>query len=323
LYHYIYLVRGAEKLSHKGYVEKLEREIRSLCEKRRAVILAHNYQSPEVQDVADYVGDSLELAKKALDVDAEVIVFAGVSFMAEMAAVLNEDKIILHPVKEAGCPLADFLDVKTMKNYREKYPGAPFVIYVNSYVKAKIHADYIVTSASALKLISKLDADTVLFGPDKNLASYISKRTSKEIISVPPHSYCYVHEYLISRYHIEKAKDENPNAKLLVHPEVLLENQEMADYVGSTSQMMRAIGKLGGSKFLLGTEEGLSYKAKNLYPDREIHPVNPRAICIDMKKINLLNIKKSLETLKPKISIEKSINEKIKLILESSLEMIK
>jgi len=310
-------------LSRKSYVDRLKEEVRDLCEKRRAVILAHNYQSPEVQDVADYVGDSLELARKAVNVDADVIVFAGVSFMAEVAAILNEDKIILHPVKEASCPLADFLDIETIKEYKKKYPGAPLVLYVNSYAEAKMYADYIATSASALKLISKLDADTILFGPDKNLASYVTKRSNKKIIPIPPHSYCYVHEHLISRYHVEKAKDEKPTAKLLVHPEVPPENHEIADFIGSTSQMLKAIGKLDGSEFLLGTEEALSYRAKNLYPDKEIFPVNPGAICIDMKKINLLNIKKNLETLKPKIFIEKKMNEKVRSILERSLEMIK
>ncbi|MCD6325336.1 quinolinate synthase NadA [Candidatus Bathyarchaeota archaeon] len=304
-------------------MEKLKGEVRGLCEKRRAVILAHNYESPEVQDVADYVGDSLELARKAVNSDAEIIVFAGVSFMAEVAAMLNEDKIVLHPVREAGCPLADFLDIGTIKRFKERYPGSPLVVYINSYVKSKIYADYIVTSSSALKLISKIDADTVLFGPDKNLASYVAKRTDKKIIPVPAYGHCYVHKYLISRYQIEKARDERSAAKLLVHPEVSLENQEMADFVGSTSQMLRAIDELDGNKFLLGTEEGLSYRAKTIYPDKEICPVNPRAICVDMKKINLLNIKKSLETLRPKVSIKKNINERVKSILERSLEMIK
>jgi len=319
----LYDLSGADELGHKGYVERLKEEIRGLCEKRRAIILAHNYQSPEVQDVADYVGDSLELARKAVNTDAGVIVFAGVSFMAETAAVLNEDKIILHPVREAGCPLASFLDTETIRKFKEKYPGAPLVLYVNSYAEAKIYADYIVTSASALKLISKLDAETVLFGPDKNLAAYVAKRTGKKIIPVPPNGYCYVHEYLITRYHIEKARDEKSTAKLLVHPEVSPQNQETADYIGSTSQMLRAIGESEGSIFLLGTEESLSYRAKTLYPEKEIYPVNPRAICIDMKKINLLKIKESLEKLKPKILIEKKTNEKIRSVLKRSLETIK
>lgn len=310
-------------MNRKSYVEKLKREIENLSEKRRAVILAHNYQSPEVQDVADYVGDSLELARKAVNVDADIIVFAGVSFMAEVAAILNEDKTILHPVREAGCPLADFLDVETVKRFRDKYPDAPLVLYVNSYADTKTYADYIVTSSSALKLISKLDADTILFGPDENLSSYVAKRTNKKIIPVPSHGYCYVHEQLISRYHIEKVRDEQPSAKLLVHPEVSPEIQEIADYIGSTSQMLRAVGKLKGKKFLLGTEEGLSYRAKKLYPNKGAYPVNPGAVCVDMKKITLLNIKNSLETLKPKVVIEKKVNEKIKAVLEKSLEIIK
>ena len=179
------------------------------------------------------------------------------------------------------------------------------------------------TSASALRLISKLDDETVLFGPDKNLAAYVAKRSDKEIIPVPPHSYCYVHECLITRYHIEKARDERPTAKLMVHPEVSPPNQEMADYIGSTSQMLKAIDKSDENIFLLGTEEALSYRARNLYPDKEIYPVNPRAICVDMKKINLLNMKESLERLKHKVIIKKKVRQKIKSILDKSLEMIK
>ena len=310
-------------MNHESYVKRLKLEVNDLREKRRAVILAHNYQSPEIQDAADYVGDSLELVRRAVAVDADVIVFAGVSFMAEVAAILNEDKTIIHPVREAGCPLADFLGVETVKKFRDDYPDAPLVLYVNSSADAKMYADYIVTSASALKLISKLDDDTVLFGPDKNLASYVEKRTDKKIIPIPSNGYCYVHEQLLRRRHIEKARDEHPNASLLVHPEVSPEAQELADYVGSTSQMLRAIGRLKSDEFLLGTEEGHTYRAKTLYPDKEIFPVNPRAICIDMKKITLENIKKSLENMKPKVILEKKISDKVKEILDRSLRLIK
>lgn len=297
-------------------------EVENLREKRKAVILAHNYQAPEVQDVADYVGDSLELARMAVKVDAEVLVFAGVTFMAEVAAILNEDKTILHPVQEAGCPLADFLDVETVRRFKDKYRDAPLVLYVNSSADTKMYADYIVTSASALELISKLDADTILFGPDKNLASYVANRTDKNIVPIPSDGYCYVHEKLIGCKHIEKAKDKNPNARLLVHPEVSHEAQELADYIGSTSQMLREVGNSKGDEFLLGTEEGHSYRAKKLYPEKEVYPVNPEAICVDMKKINLQNIKKSLENLKPKVTIKKEINKKVKYVLERSLEML-
>jgi len=310
------------QLNCESHLDRLRMEVEKLREKRKAVILAHNYQAPEVQDVADYVGDSLELARMAVKVDAEVLVFAGVYFMAEVAAILNEDKTILHPVQEAGCPLADFLDVETVKRFKDKYRDAPLVLYVNSSADTKMYADYIVTSASALELISKLDADTILFGPDKNLASFVANRTDKNIIPIPSDGYCYVHEKLISRKHIEKAKDKNPAARLLVHPEVSPEAQELADYIGSTSQMLREIGSFKGDEFLLGTEEGHSYRAKKLYPEKKIYPVNPEAVCVDMRKINLQNIKESLENLKPKVTIKKEINKKVKYVLERSLEMI-
>ena len=166
-------------LNCKNCVERLEEEVKILCEKRNAVILAHNYQSLQVQDVADFVGDSLELAVKALNTDVEVIVFAGVSFMAEVAAILNKDRIILQSVPKAVCPLADFLDVETVKKFKEKNPDAPLVLYINTSADAKMYADYIVTSASALKLISKLDADEILFGPDRIYAHMWQKELAK------------------------------------------------------------------------------------------------------------------------------------------------
>jgi len=151
----------------------------------------------------------------------------------------------------------------------------------------------------------------------------VEKRTDKKIIPTPSDGYCYVHEQLITCRHIKRARDEHPNAYLLVHPEVTPEAQELADYIGSTSQMLRAVGRLKGDEFLLGTEEGHTYRAKTLYPEKEIYPVNPEAVCIDMKKITLENIKKSLENLKPKVVKEKKINEKVKEVLERSLQLIK
>jgi len=310
-------------LNHKLYVKNLQDEIRTLCEKRRAVILAHNYQSPEVQDVADHVGDSLELAKRAVETDADVIVLAGVSFMAEVAAILNEDKAVLHPDPNAGCPLADYLSPETARSFREKYPGAPLVLYINSYAKVKAEADYIVTSASAEKLISKLDEDTVLFGPDKNLAHYVSHKLDRKVIPVPERGFCYVHEHLNSLYHVRRAISEHPDAKVFVHPEVPPECQEVADFIGSTSQMLRAIKSFRAKRFLLGTEEALSYRARVLYPNLDVQPINRCAVCADMKKINLLNIKESLEKLKPKVTIKKELRRKIKDTLELSFELIK
>ncbi len=298
-------------------------QIRQLAEKRRAVILAHNYQLPEVQDVADFVGDSLELARKAMEVDADVIVLAGVRFMAEIAAVLNPDKIVLHPEPASGCPLADFATPPVLREYRERYPGAPLVIYVNSTVEAKAEADYIVTSASAVKLVSKLEADTILFGPDKNLADHVAMVTGKNIVPVPSTGHCPVHEYLLDEYYVRKAREQHPRAYLLAHPETPRPVRLMADYVGSTSQMLRRIGEVEAEEYIIATEEGLVYRARRLYPGKKIYPANPNAICIDMKKITPLKILRALEELKPRVRVDEKIAARVREILERSFEMIK
>jgi quinolinate synthase len=287
------------------------------------VILAHNYQIPEVQEIADFVGDSLELSRKAMEVDADVIVFAGVSFMAETAAILNPDKKVLHPDVTAGCPLADQLTIGYIRHIRERYKDTPIVLYINSTAYTKVYADYIVTSSSAIKLISKLDSDRVLFVPDKNLANYVAQQTGKEVIPIPPGSNCPVHQYLICRYYVEKAMAEHPNAKLLIHPEAPPDARRHASFVGSTSQMVRAIASLEGDEFLLGTEEGLAYRARKMYPDKKIYPLNPYAVCINMKKINLYNIRDSLERMKPVVSVDREIAETVREIMERSLEMIR
>ena len=304
-------------------IRRIVSEIQELKERRNAVILAHNYQLPEVQDVADFVGDSLELAKKALNVDADVIVFAGVSFMAETTAVLNPDKVVLHPDPTAGCPLADFLTAEVVRKAREEHPNTPLVLYINSRTEVKALADYVVTSSSAAKLISKLGVDKVLFGPDKNLADYVAEVTAKEVIPVPKHGHCPVHEYLIDDVHLELARSEHPKAKILVHPEVRPEVRRRADFVGSTSQMLKAVGTLPGSEFILGTEEGLAYRAKVLYPNKKVYPLNPKAICVDMKKISLLKIRDSLIRLKPKVVIDPKVASKVREVLEESLKIVR
>jgi quinolinate synthase len=297
-------------------------EIRRLAERRRAVILAHNYQLPEVQDVADFVGDSLELARKAMSIDADVIVLAGVRFMAEIAAVLNPDKIVLHPEPAAGCPLADFATPRVLRAYRERYPRAPLVIYVNSTVEAKAEADYIVTSASAAKLVSKLDADTILFAPDRNLADHVAMVTGKNIVPVPAGGHCPVHEYLLDEYYVRRAREQHPRAYLLAHPETPRPVRLMADYVGSTSQMLRRIGEVEAEEYIVATEEGLVHRARRLYPGKKIYPANPNAICIDMKKITPLKILRALQELKPRVKVDERISSRVREILERSLQMV-
>jgi len=302
-------------------VDSLIKRISELKKRRNAIILAHNYQLPEVQDVADFVGDSLELARKAMEVSADVIVFCGVSFMAEMAAVLNPDKIVLHPNPCAGCPLAEFLSPQAVREFRSAVPTAPVVLYVNSLASAKAEADYIVTSSSAAKLISMLEDDEIVFGPDKNLADHVAQATGKRIIVAPPYGHCPVHEHLLNRYYVERALSKYPKATLIAHPETPRDVRSIAKYVGSTSQMLKAIPKFNG-KVLLATEEGLAYRAKKMYPERDVEPANPLAVCIDMKKITLIHVARSLELLKHRVAVESSIARKVREVLERSLDLI-
>ncbi|NPA84888.1 MAG: quinolinate synthase NadA [Crenarchaeota archaeon] len=304
-------------------IKELMKRVEELKRRRRAFVLAHNYQLPEVQAVADFVGDSLEMAFKAREVDADVIVVAGVRFMAETAKLLNPDRVVLHPEPRAGCPLASHMTPDIIKKFRENYPSAPLVTYVNSSVEAKALSDYVVTSASALKVISRLEDDLVLFGPDKNLAYFVETRTGKSLITVPPWGHCPVHEFLVSPYYLMKAKERMPQCMLLVHPEAPPESQRMADFVGSTSQMLRAVGEREAPCYILGTEEGLAHRARTLYPGKEIHAPDQRAVCIDMKKITLSNIARALETLKPKVEVDPAISKAAREAVERGLELAK
>ncbi len=304
--------------------EELKSRIERLKKERRAIVLAHNYQIPEVQDIADYVGDSLELAIKAMECDADIIVFAGVSFMAEMAAVLNPDKIVLHPDPSAGCPLANFLPPHRVREYRLEFPRASVVLYVNSLLDSKVYADYIVTSAAAVKLVSKLEDDVIMFGPDRNLAEYVREHVDKDIITVPPHGHCPVHECLLSYYYVKKNVEKLGNAVLISHPEVPKNVRKISQYIGSTSQMLKIIKDVEQDKtIVLATEEGLTYRARKLYPDRKILPANPLAVCIDMKKIDLLDILSSLERLKYRVHIDTEKIKKVKEIVERSIELMR
>jgi len=307
-----------------AYLDRLRDELERLRRERRAVILAHNYMLPEVQDVADYVGDSLELAIKALETEADVIVLAGVRFMAEVAKLLNPDRVVLHPEPAAGCPLADFATPRVLREAKQEHPGAPLVIYVNSYVEAKAEADYVVTSASAIEAVKRLEADKILFAPDKNLAEWVQENVpDKQVIPVPRHGHCPVHEYLVSGYYVRLARERYPGARLLVHPEAPREARRLADYVGSTSQMLRYIGRTDPrGSYIIGTEEGLAYRAKRLYPEATIHPVTGRTVCIDMKKITLEKIVRSLESLKPRVEIPGNIAKRAREAVERGLELV-
>lgn len=295
--------------------------IKRLKNEMGAVILAHNYQRPEVQDVADFVGDSLELSIKAAEVNSEYIVFCGVDFMAEQAAILNPRSVVLHPVTSSICPMAHMLSIETVKEYREKYPNAPFVVYVNSTAEVKAMADYIVTSANAAKLVSLLKDGTVLFGPDRHLASYVAEKTRKNIIPVPSFGHCPVH-VLFDPEHIKSAREAFPDSKILAHPECVEEVRKASDFVGSTSQMLRAPSNMSDRSFIIGTEVGVVHRMKVLYPERNFIPLSENAVCPNMKKITLESIEKSLQARIYRVNVPLNVASKVRENLKRSFDLL-
>ena len=294
-------------------------EVRKLLEKRRAVLLAHNYQRPEVQDAAHFVGDSLELSLKAVEVDAKLVVFAGVDFMAEQAAFLNPGKVVLHPEPLSRCPMAAMLTPEVVRKYREEHPRAPLVVYVNSLAEVKALADYVVTSANAAALVAKLDADTVLFGPDRHLAEYVAEKTGKTVIPVPGFGHCPVH-LAIAREDLERAKREHPAAKVLAHPECSREVRALADFVGSTSQMVKAARELGAREYVVATEVGLLYRLSKL--GVEAHPASPYAVCPDMKKITLESVARSVLEGREVVRVDPRVAERARRAVERTFELL-
>lgn len=292
--------------------------VRKLLRERRAVLLAHNYQRPEVQDAADFVGDSLELSLKAMEVDAGAIVFAGVDFMAEQAAVLNPSKVVLHPEPLAKCPMAAMLTPELVREYRGKYPRAPFVVYVNTLAEVKALTDYVVTSANAAKLVSQLDADTVLFGPDRHLAEYVAELTGKEVVPVPAHGHCPVH-LVITRSDVESAKRAHSSAKVLAHPECTREVRAAADFIGSTSQMVRAAREMGASEYVVATEVGLLYRLSR--EGSRAHPASPYAVCVEMKKITLEKVAWSLLN-GPVARVSEGVATRVWAAIERTFELL-
>ncbi len=298
--------------------EELVQEITRLKEERNAIIMAHNYQLPEIQDIADFLGDSLELARKAVNVDAEVIVFAGVDFMAETAKILNPEKTVLLPTRRATCAMANMLKPEHIIEAKKKYPDAPVVLYVNTTAETKAYADVTVTSANAVKIVEKLDSDVVIFGPDKNLAHYVAKQTGKTVIPVPEYGHCYVHKKFTVD-DVERARRLYPNAKLMLHPECEPEVQEMADIIVSTGGMIRRAREW--NEWVVFTEREMVYRLSKLYPDIKFHPAREDATCIGMKAITINHIYESLRDVKYAVEVPGEIAEKARKAIDRMLEM--
>jgi quinolinate synthase len=298
-------------------------EIRRLKKERNAVILAHNYQRPEIQDVADYVGDSIELSRKAMDEkDAETIVFAAVDFMAESAAILNPDKRVLLPTLGARCPMAQMLTIDEIKRAKTAHPQAPLVLYVNTLASAKAYCDICCTSANAVEVIESLNAETVLFGPDRNLAEFVQRKTEKTIIPIPEWGFCPTH-LLFQPEDVQILKIQYPDAVVMVHPECSTETQKAADFIGSTSQMCRYARETQAKTLIVGTEEGLLHRLRKDNPTKTFVLAYEGAICPNMKLNTLDRLYKSLKEEKNLITVPEPVAKQARKALERMLELKK
>ena len=267
-------------------------------------MLVHNYQPPEIQDIADLCGDSLELSIKAAQTDAEIIVFCGVHFMAETASILSPDKTVLLPRKDAGCPMADMITPEALKDKLDKLPPMPVVTYVNSTAAVKALSTICCTSANAIAVVNSLDAQDVLMVPDRNLARYTASHTRKTVHVW--NGYCPVHD-LLTREHVKKAKQIHPDAVFMAHPECRPEVLSLADHVFSTSGMIRFASESKDRAFIVGTEVGLLYPLKKANPEKEFYPASGAMECPDMKKITLHDIFRSLDLLEGEVKVSETI----------------
>ncbi|MDD2778144.1 MAG: quinolinate synthase NadA [Methanocellales archaeon] len=296
------------------------KNIERLKDSKNAVILAHNYQRPEVQDIADFVGDSLELSQKATKTDADIIVFCGVDFMAETASILNPNKKVLIPDLGAICPMAQQLQIEDLLAAKRKYPDSETVLYINTLAEDKAHADSICTSANAAQIVNLMDSDLILFGPDNNLAHYVRQRTNKEIISIPEYGLCPTH-HQITVADLMEAREKHPDAKLVVHPECIPEIQEAADHIASTSGMVRHCKSSAGKEFLIGTEVGMLHRLEKEIPGKKFYPLSKYAVCPHMKMHTLEKVERALETEEPEVTVRKGVADKARKAIERMLEL--
>ncbi len=282
-------------------------EIRSLVAQRDAVLLAHNYQRPEVQDVADYVGDSLGLSRQAAATEASAIVFAGVHFMAETAKILSPDKLVLMPEPDAGCPMADMLTGEQLARWREQHSGIPVVTYVNSSAEVKALSDICCTSANAVEVVRSLHSATVLFGPDRNLAAWVgSQLPDVEVIAWE--GWCPTHDD-VTLEQVREAAESRPQAEILVHPECRPEVTAIADAVLSTSQMLRHAVSSAAQEFIVVTEEGLLHALAKAAPGKRFSNLTPGMLCADMKITTVEKVRDSLADLKTEIEVDTEVAE--------------
>lgn len=282
----------------------MQSKIKALAKQRNAIILAHNYQPPEIQDLADLCGDSLELSRRAAQTDAEVIVFCGVHFMAETASILSPDKKVLLPRMDAGCLMADMITADALRAKIGSLPPMPVVTYVNSTADVKALSTVCCTSANVVQVVNSLPEDEMLLTPDRNLAMYAASKTGKKIHIWD--GYCPSHEWLKVE-DVEAARAAHPRAVFLAHPECRPEIVQMADVVASTSGMLRHVAQAKEEEFIIGTEIGILHPMQKAAPDKKLYPASQKMICKNMKKITPDDVLKSLEEMSGEVKVPEEI----------------
>ena len=296
-----------------------EEKILKLKKEKNAVILAHNYQLGDVQDIADFVGDSLELSQRAAATDADVIVFCGVHFMAETASILSPQKKVLLPDKGAGCPMADMITAEQLREKKKELPGATVVTYVNSTAEVKAESDYCCTSANGVKVVAQIDSDEIIFVPDRYLGDFIMRRTGKKMTLWP--GYCPTHADMRPEDVIDK-KVRYPQAKVVVHPECRPEVIALADEALSTSGIIRYAAREDVSELIVGTEVEILHRLRKENPGKTFIPASEKAICHNMKKITLDKLLKSMETMTPEVRVPEEIRTKARAAVDRMLEIV-
>jgi quinolinate synthase len=296
----------------------LVQEILRLKTERDAILLVHNYQPADVQDIADITGDSLELSRAAVTMEGDVIVFCGVDFMAETAAILSPKKTVLLPAENACCPMAQMIGADELKLAKEQHPDAAVVCYVNSSADVKAESDICCTSSNAVKVVNSVKEDTIIFVPDRNLGKYAQQFTKKKIL--PWEGYCIVHDR-ITPAQVQEARAAHPDAVLLVHPECRPEVIDLADHVESTSGIIRQVCASKKKEFIIGTENGILHRLKKECPDKCCYPLSTDAICRNMKKTDLTKVRDTLKTLRPRITVPEEVAARARTAIERMLAL--
>jgi quinolinate synthase len=299
-------------------IPSLQQEIRQLKEERNAILLVHNYQLPEIQDIADLTGDSLELSRAAATMGGDVIVFCGVDFMAETAAILSPHKTVLLPAEDACCPMAQMISADELKLAKERHPDAAVVCYVNTTAGVKAESDICCTSSNVVKVVNSVPQDEILFVPDRNLGMYAQRFTRKKVL--PWEGYCIVHDR-ITPAQVMEAKRLHPEAVVLVHPECRPAVIDCADHVASTSGIIKEVCSSGSQEFIIGTEVGILHRLQKECPGKRCYPLSEGAVCRNMKKTDLAKVRDCLKTLRPRITVPQEIADRARGAIERMLAL--